>query len=104
MLPGLKKPLTLFSHCAVLLFSGVMIYLGVKMIIVIEVLYRSMDKFALVVVMFFVLCGNIMTTGTIVEKLIKTANVMVGFLPGVIIMAAMSLYAYVVCRKRGMQQ
>jgi C4-dicarboxylate transporter DctM subunit len=41
-----------------------------------------MDKFALVVVMFFVLCGNIMTTGSIVEKLIKTANVMVGFLPG----------------------
>jgi C4-dicarboxylate transporter, DctQ subunit len=31
MLPGLKKPLTLFSHCVVLLFSGVMIYLGIKM-------------------------------------------------------------------------
>lgn len=31
MLPILKKPLTLFSHCMVLLFSGVMIYLGVKM-------------------------------------------------------------------------
>lgn len=31
MLPGLKKPLTLFSHCVVLLFSGVMIYLGLKM-------------------------------------------------------------------------
>ena len=33
MLPILQKPLTLFSHCAVLLFSGVMIYLGVKMTI-----------------------------------------------------------------------
>jgi len=31
MLPILKKPLTLFSHCMVLLFSGVMIYLGAKM-------------------------------------------------------------------------
>lgn len=31
ILPGLKKPLTLFSHCIVLLFSGVMIYLGLKM-------------------------------------------------------------------------
>jgi TRAP-type C4-dicarboxylate transport system permease small subunit len=31
ILPGLKKPLTLFSHCVVLLFSGVMIYLGLKM-------------------------------------------------------------------------
>jgi C4-dicarboxylate transporter DctM subunit len=50
--------------------------------IVIEVLYRSMDKFALIVVLFFVLCGNIMTTGSIVNKLIKTANVLVGFLPG----------------------
>jgi C4-dicarboxylate transporter DctM subunit len=41
-----------------------------------------MDKFALIVVLFFVLCGNIMTTGSIVQKLIKTANVLVGFLPG----------------------
>lgn len=33
MLPVLKKPLTLFSHCMVLLFSGIMIYLGTKMTI-----------------------------------------------------------------------
>lgn len=68
-----------------LFFTGAigLVYLvGIDPQIVIEVLYRSMDKFALVVVMFFVLCGNIMTTGSIVEKLIKTANVMVGFLPG----------------------
>ncbi|MCP4338645.1 MAG: TRAP transporter large permease [Desulfobulbaceae bacterium] len=68
-----------------LFFTGTigLVYLvGIDAQIVIEVLYRSMDKFALVVVMFFVLCGNIMTTGSIVEKLIKTANVMVGFLPG----------------------
>jgi C4-dicarboxylate transporter DctM subunit len=55
--------------------------------IVIEVLYRSMDKFALIVVLFFVLCGNIMTTGSIVQKLIKSANVLVGFLPGGLAMA-----------------
>jgi C4-dicarboxylate transporter DctM subunit len=55
---------------------------GIDPQIVIEVLYRSMDKFALIVVLFFVLCGNIMTTGSIVEKLIKTANVLVGWLPG----------------------
>jgi len=73
-----------------LFFTGTigLVYLvGIDPQIVIEVLYRSMDKFALVVVMFFVLCGNIMTTGTIVEKLIKTANVMVGFLPGGLAMA-----------------
>ena len=33
MLPILKKPLTLFSHCAVLVFSVVLVYLGVQMTI-----------------------------------------------------------------------
>ncbi len=60
---------------------------GIDPQIVVEVLYRSMDKFALIVVLFFVLCGNIMTTGSIVEKLIKTANALVGFLPGGLAMA-----------------
>ncbi len=73
-----------------LFFTGTvgLVYLvGLDPQIVIEVLYRSMDKFALVVVMFFVLCGNIMTTGSIVKKLINTANVLVGFLPGGLAMA-----------------
>ncbi len=66
---------------------GLVYTVGIDPQIVVEVLYRSMDKFALIVVMFFVLCGNIMTTGSIVEKLIKTANVLVGFLPGGLAMA-----------------
>lgn len=66
---------------------GLVFLVGIDPQIVVEVLYRSMDKFALVVVMFFVLCGNIMTTGSIVKKLINTANVMVGFLPGGLAMA-----------------
>ncbi len=66
---------------------GLVYMVGIDPQIVVEVLYRSMDKFALVVVMFFVLCGNIMTKGSIVEKLIKTANVLVGFLPGGLAMA-----------------
>ena len=68
-----------------LFFTGMLglVYLvGIDAQIGIEILYRSMDKFALIVVLFFVLCGNIMTTGSIVQKLIKTANVLVGFLPG----------------------
>ena len=68
-----------------LFFAGMLglVYLaGIDAQIGIEILYRSMDKFALIVVLFFVLCGNIMTTGSIVQKLIKTANVLVGFLPG----------------------
>lgn len=66
---------------------GLVFMLGIDAQIVIEVLYRSMDKFALVVVLFFILCGNIMTTGTIVRKLINTANVLIGFLPGGLAMA-----------------
>lgn len=73
-----------------LFFTGIVgltMIAGIDPLIVVEVLYRSMDKFALVVVLFFVLCGNIMTTGTIVQKLVKTANVLVGFLPGGLAMA-----------------
>ncbi len=66
---------------------GLVFMLDIDPQIVIEVLYRSLDKFALVVVLFFILCGNIMTTGTIVQKLIKTANALVGFLPGGLAMA-----------------
>jgi len=66
---------------------GLVWMVGIDPMIVIEVLYRSMDKFALVVVLFFVLCGNIMTTGSIVQKLIKAANTLVGFLPGGLAMA-----------------
>ncbi len=66
---------------------GLVFMIGIDPQIVIEVLYRSMDKFALVVVLFFILCGNIMTTGSIVEKLINTANALVGFLPGGLAMA-----------------
>lgn len=68
-------------------FVGLVFMLGIDPLIVIEVLYRSMDKFALVVVLFFILCGNIMTTGSIVKKLINVANAMVGFLPGGLAMA-----------------
>lgn len=73
-----------------LLFTGMVgliLVAGVDPTIVIEIMYRSMDKFALIVVLFFILCGNIMTTGSIVQKLIKAANVMVGFLPGGLAMA-----------------
>ncbi|MBW1649759.1 MAG: TRAP transporter large permease [Deltaproteobacteria bacterium] len=47
-----------------------------------QTLFRGLDNFALVVVLFFILCGNIMTAGTIVEKLIKVANSLVSWLPG----------------------
>jgi C4-dicarboxylate transporter DctM subunit len=52
-----------------------------------DALFLSMNKFALVVVLFFILCGNIMTSGSIVDKLIRFANVVVGWLPGGLAMA-----------------
>jgi C4-dicarboxylate transporter DctM subunit len=44
--------------------------------------FKSMDNFSLVVVLFFILCGNIMTAGSIVERLIKVVNTLVSWLPG----------------------
>jgi len=68
-----------------LFFTGVLglvFFSDLPMLVLINSIFRSMDKFALVVVLFFILCGNIMTAGTIVEKLIKVANALVSWLPG----------------------
>jgi len=59
-----------------------LLFTDIPMLLLIQTIFRSMDNFALVVVLFFILCGNIMTAGTIVEKLIKFANVLVSWLPG----------------------
>ncbi len=60
----------------------VLAFTDYPIILLVQSIFRSMDNFALVVVLFFILCGNIMTTGTIVEKLIRFANVLVSWLPG----------------------
>jgi C4-dicarboxylate transporter DctM subunit len=59
-----------------------MLFTDLPLLLLAQSLLRSLDKFALVVVLFFVLCGNIMTAGSIVEKLIKVANSIVSWLPG----------------------
>jgi C4-dicarboxylate transporter DctM subunit len=61
---------------------GFLLYTDLPLLLLTQSLFRSMDKFALVVVLYFILCGNIMTAGSIVDKLIKVANVMVSWLPG----------------------
>ena len=66
---------------------GIFFFSNYPMMLVVQAFFRSMDKFALVVVLFFILCGNIMTAGSIVKKLIKVANAVVGFLPGGLAMA-----------------
>ncbi|MCP4345769.1 MAG: TRAP transporter large permease [Desulfobacterales bacterium] len=59
-----------------------LLFTDLPLLLLAQTIFRSMDKFALVVVLFFILCGNIMTAGSIVDKLIKVANVMVSWLPG----------------------
>ncbi|MBU2519270.1 MAG: TRAP transporter large permease [Proteobacteria bacterium] len=66
---------------------GFLLFTDLPLLVLIQSLFRSMDKFALVVVLFFILCGNIMTSGSIVNKLIRFANVVVGWLPGGLAMA-----------------
>jgi C4-dicarboxylate transporter DctM subunit len=61
---------------------GFFFFTDLPILLLAQTIFRSMDNFALVVVLFFILCGNIMTAGTIVEKLIKMANALVSWLPG----------------------
>ena len=61
---------------------GFVLFTDLPVLLLAQSLFRSMDNFALVVVLFFILCGNIMTAGSIVEKLIKVANSVVSWLPG----------------------
>ena len=61
---------------------GFLFFTDLPILLLAQSLFRSMDNFALVVVLFFILCGNIMTAGSIVEKLIKLANSVVSWLPG----------------------
>ena len=61
---------------------GFVLFTDLPVLLLAQSLFRSMDNFALVVVLFFILCGNIMTAGSIVEKLIKMANSVVSWLPG----------------------
>ncbi len=68
-----------------LFFTAVLSFLlftDLPLLVLAQSLFRSMDNFALVVVLFFILCGNIMTAGSIVEKLIKMANALVSWMPG----------------------
>jgi tripartite ATP-independent transporter DctM subunit len=61
---------------------GFLLFTDFPLLLLAQTLFRALDNFALVVVLFFILCGNIMTAGSIVEKLIKVANALVSWLPG----------------------
>lgn len=61
---------------------GFLLFTDLPLLLLAQTLFRSLDNFSLVVVLFFILCGNIMTTGSIVEKLIRMANALLSWLPG----------------------
>ncbi|RLB93436.1 MAG: TRAP transporter large permease, partial [Deltaproteobacteria bacterium] len=61
---------------------GFVFFLDIPLALLAQTLFRSLDKFALVVVLFFILCGNIMAKGKMVEKLMNLANALVSWLPG----------------------
>ncbi len=61
---------------------GFMFFLDMPLALMAQTLFRSLDNFSLVVVLFFILCGNIMSKGKTVEKLINLANALVSWLPG----------------------
>ena len=66
---------------------GFLVFTDLPLLMLAQTIFRSMDNFALVVVLYFILCGNIMTAGSIVDKLIKFAHVLVSWLPGGLAMA-----------------
>lgn len=70
--------LSLFFSAAI----GFVVFQNMPLALLAQTLFRSLDAFALVVVLFFILCGNIMSKGKAVEKLINLANALVSWLPG----------------------
>lgn len=62
--------------------AGFVFFTDIPLALLAQTLFRSLDKFNLVVVLFFILCGNIMSRGKTVEKLIGLANGLVSWLPG----------------------
>ncbi|GAB6887104.1 TRAP transporter large permease subunit [Desulfothermus okinawensis JCM 13304] len=61
---------------------GLILFTSFPIELLTQTLFRSLDNFALVVVLFFILCGNTMSSGDIVNRLIRVANALVGWLPG----------------------
>jgi C4-dicarboxylate transporter DctM subunit len=82
LLGGLASYVPVFMALFFTAAIGFALFTTLPQMLLAQTLFRSLDNFALVVVLFFIYCGNIMTTGSIVEKLIKMANALVSWLPG----------------------
>ncbi len=82
LLGGMATVVPVFMCLFFTAVIGFVMFTDLPLLLLAQTIFRSLDNFSLVVVLFFILCGNIMTAGTIVDKLIKVANVLVGALPG----------------------
>jgi C4-dicarboxylate transporter DctM subunit len=82
LLGGMATYIPVFMCLFFTAILGFLFFTDIPLLLLFQTIFRSMDNFALVVGLFFILCGNIMTAGSIVEKLIKMANAMVSWLPG----------------------
>jgi tripartite ATP-independent transporter DctM subunit len=82
LLGGMASLVPVFMCLFFTAVIGFLLFTDLPLLLLAQTIFRSMDNFALVVVLFFILCGNVMTSGSIVSKLIKMANIVVGALPG----------------------
>ena len=82
LIGGMSTYIPVFLCLFLTAVSGFALFTGTPVLVLFQKLLSSLDNFSLVVVLFFILCGNIMTSGSIVEKLIRVANALVSWLPG----------------------
>jgi hypothetical protein len=87
MIPALKKPLALFSHLVVLIFSGLMIYFGSQM-----TLMMFQDEYAKT------------ATLQIPEYCFYAILPLMGCMTFVRTITIMSAYTYIVCKKAWMKK
>lgn len=93
--------LILFSSLFILLILGVPIAVclglaaliifflsGIPLIISVQTMYSGIDSFPLMAIPFFILAGNIMSSGGISRRLIKFASMLVGKIRGGLAMVA----------------
>ncbi len=65
------------ASMAALLFEG-----GISLVVVPQKFFNGMDSFPLMAIPFFILAGNLMTTGGLTKRLIEISRVLIGWLRG----------------------
>ena len=77
---GLSVPI--FVSLFVASVTVTLVFTGMDPMVFPQILFRSIDKFALLAIPFFILTGELMSRGTIARRLVNFADMLVGALPG----------------------